>query len=164
MSYTEVQLFGRTLRVYDEDHIECEFGCIKDNWRKLKIGFDVAGYKYIRIYDGKNRNIKIHRIVFLIHNPSWDINDSSTDNSIDHINGNPLDNRIENLRCVTNQENQFNTKAKGYSWDKSRNKWQALIKINYKTIHLGSFVNEEDARNAYLIAKAKFHVITPKTF
>ena len=165
MDYTELELYGRTIRFYDENHIECEYGCIKDNWR-IKPIVILHGYKSIHFkVDGKDHRVLIHRVVFYINNPSWDFYDSSTDNSIDHINGNPLDNRIENLRCITNQENCFNyTRAKGYHWDKSRNKWQAKITLNGKTIHLGRFVNEDDAHSAYLKAKDKYHVITPKTF
>ena len=78
---------------------------------------------------------------------------------IDHINRNRSDNRIKNLRNVTNHENQFNTNAKGYYWDKSKKKWRAAIRINYDQFHLGFFDIEEDARNAYLEAKEKYHII-----
>lgn len=79
---------------------------------------------------------------------------------IDHINGNKKDNRIENLRQVTQQQNNFNFKeVKGYSWSKNNKKWQARIKLNKNTIHLGYFDKEEDARDAYLAAKNIYHVI-----
>ena len=78
---------------------------------------------------------------------------------IDHINGVTNDNRIVNLRNVTHQQNSFNTKAKGYFWSKRGNKWQAQIALNYKIIHLGYFTTEEEARNAYLAAKEKMHII-----
>ena len=66
---------------------------------------------------------------------------------------------MNNLRIVSQQENSFNTNAKGYSFDKSRNKYQAIIGINGKNIHLGRFDTEEEARNAYLEAKEKYHII-----
>ena len=79
---------------------------------------------------------------------------------IDHINGVRTDNRICNLRPVTNQQNHWNrTAAKGYYWNKKINRWQSQIKINNKSIHLGLFNIEEQARNAYLTAKEKYHVI-----
>jgi hypothetical protein len=81
-------------------------------------------------------------------------------NQIDHINGVRTDNRICNLRAVTNQQNQWNrTAAKGYYWNKKINRWKSQIKINNKCIHLGLFNIEEEARNAYLAAKQKYHVI-----
>ena len=102
-----------------------------------------------------------HRVIYKIWNPNWDIeNGCSTDNSIDHINGNTTDNHIQNLRNVTNQQNQCNrTKAKGCSWHKTKKKWMAYIRLNGKTIYLGLFDLEADARNAYLEAKKIYHVI-----
>ena len=80
--------------------------------------------------------------------------------SIDHINGIRDDNRICNLRSVTNQENHMNrTKAKGYTFNKVSNKWHSTICINYKKIYLGCFNTEEEARAAYLKAKEKYHII-----
>ena len=57
--------------------------------------------------------MRIHRLVYLFHHPDWDIRDSCQDNSIDHVNGNKLDNRIENLRVVTNSQNLQNKTHKG---------------------------------------------------
>ena len=78
-------------------------------------------------------------------------------NQIDHINGIKTDNRILNLRNVTSKQNSWNrTKAKGYYWNKDRNKWQAQIRGS-KVISLGLFNTEQEARNAYLAAKEKYH-------
>jgi len=79
---------------------------------------------------------------------------------IDHINGIRDDNRIFNLRSVTNQQNQWNRKtAKGYCFFKRDNKWLSRIKLNNKSIHLGTYNTEQEARNAYLQAKEKYHAI-----
>ena len=78
---------------------------------------------------------------------------------LDHINRDKSDNRISNLRMVNHQQNCFNNNYKGYTWDKTRNKWKAQIHINDKTIYLGRYDNEEDARQSYLIAKQKYHII-----
>jgi hypothetical protein len=43
--------------------------------------------------------------------------------------------------------------VKGYSWDGQKGKWKARIKINQRLHHLGYFDNEQDAHNAYLVAK-----------
>jgi hypothetical protein len=76
---------------------------------------------------------------------------------IDHINHIRYDNRVDNLRIVTPQENKFNNSGKGYRV--RGNKWQARIRFNCKDIHLGYFKTEEEARNAYLEGKAKYHII-----
>lgn len=78
----------------------------------------------------------------------------------DHINHNALDNRRSNLRAITCQQNQFNRPdVKGYYWQKKAHKYHARIVINRKSIYLGLFGNEHDARNAYLKAKRQYHKI-----
>jgi hypothetical protein len=78
---------------------------------------------------------------------------------IDHIDRNKLNNKIENLREVTKQQNSFNREAKGYSFNKKSQKYEAYIRINSNRIHLGLFNNQEDAHNAYLNAKKIYHKI-----
>ena len=78
----------------------------------------------------------------------------------DHRDGLRANNSRNNLREVTQQQNQHNqTRARGYYWNKARNKWQAYIKVNGKKIHLGYYDLEADARAAYLAAKAIYHKI-----
>ena len=132
-----------------------------DEWKEIQKQKKGRGYDGIQfMVNKKHYNLFIHRLVYWLHNPDWDVLDTSRNNAIDHIDGNPLNNNIENLRVVTNQQNQWNrTRAKGYIWDKKRNKWRAKITLNNKTINLGIFDNEDDARNAYLDAKKKYHII-----
>lgn len=83
---------------------------------------------------------------------------------IDHINGNRLDNRKENLRLCNNAENNRNklkskkgsSKYKGVCWHKASKKWKASITVNYKSIHLGYFSIEKDAAKAYNEAAINF--------
>tara|TARA_R110000782_G_scaffold61226_1_gene126198 strand:- start:326 stop:811 length:486 start_codon:yes stop_codon:yes gene_type:complete len=130
-------------------------------WKERKISIGKNGYKSIEFMINKKRHsLKFHRLMYWLHNREWDIFNSSTNNSIDHIDGNPLNNNIENLRVVTHQENHFNmTRAKGYYWYKRDKKWKAQIQLNGKVKYLGNFDNEVDARNAYLEAKKKYHII-----
>lgn len=83
---------------------------------------------------------------------------------VDHINGNPLDNRKCNLRIVSNSINIQNTgpsidnplNLKGVSLHKSTGKYRARIYVNYKEIHLGLFDSPEKAAKAYNLAAIKF--------
>ena len=98
--------------------------------------------------------------MYLARNPNWDIFDTSKNNCIDHINHTRDDNTRDNLRIATYQQNNFNrSNVKGYSWYTQKNKWKASIKLNRKTIHLGYYNKEEDARAAYLEAKERIHII-----
>jgi hypothetical protein len=78
---------------------------------------------------------------------------------VDHINGDPLDNRRANLRCCKQRDNSRNKKLsrvktktsrfKGVWTSENRKGWQASIRVNYKTVHLGRFATEELAALAY---------------
>lgn len=79
---------------------------------------------------------------------------------IDHINGDPLDNRRENLRIVTQAQNNANNRStstyKGVSYDRKRNLWQAKIGYQYTTIHLGRFKTALEAAKSYDEAAKKY--------
>ncbi len=82
---------------------------------------------------------------------------------VDHINGDPLDNRRENLRLVTSKENHWNmgpgkTNTSGYvgiSWNKKRKKWRTLVRFTCeqagkrKHKFLGYYNDKEEAARAY---------------
>lgn len=76
---------------------------------------------------------------------------------VDHINGDGLDNRKENLRFATTSENAMNkcstknksSSYKGVSWYKRYKKWQAQIKFKGKSIYIGIFDTEIEAAKAY---------------
>jgi hypothetical protein len=81
---------------------------------------------------------------------------------LDHIDRNPLNNRIENLRETTHQENLFNQKAKGYTYDKKKNMYCAQLYLDGKNLHLGCYGTTEEARAAYLEGKNKYHKINDR--
>lgn len=93
---------------------------------------------------------KAHRLVWLYVNGTW------PKEEIDHVDGNGLNNRIENLRDVSRPENRKNikrTKANtsgfmGVCWKPERKAWTAKIKINGKVIYLGTFKNKFHAAEA----------------
>lgn len=74
---------------------------------------------------------------------------------IDHINRNPLDNRIDNLRITNKGVNALNTNKiiKGYRYRKDMNKFEARIKVRGKQISLDCFDTIQEARKAYLRAR-----------
>jgi hypothetical protein len=76
---------------------------------------------------------------------------------VDHINGNGLDNRRENLRIITNQNNircqginRNNTSGyRGVSWHKGKQRWEAKIRVNGHRLSLGRYKTAEEAARAY---------------
>jgi len=154
--YIEFEIYGVMVRYYDDDRIDrfmTERWTAK--WKTMKQS-NSGGYKIFCI--GDNKFVSVHRLVYKAHNLDWDITDNSKNNFIDHIDRVRSNNKIENLQVATQQQNSFNTNAKGFYFDKRRNKYQAHIKLDGKKIHLGCFVKEDDAHNAYLEAKLIYHI------
>jgi len=125
------------------------YGC-----RKKQITRNTNGYIQMLLYVNK-KQYKLFG-----HQFAWYCEHKECVEMLDHINRIKTDNRICNLRAVTNQQNQFNlSKAKGYTFIKKYNKYQSQIKTNQKIKYLGWFNTEEEARQAYLAAKQIYHVI-----
>lgn len=102
--------------------------------------------------NGKAKSLKVHKLVamaFLGHIPC------GYKLVIDHINDNPLDNRLENLQIITQRENvsktqgKYSSKYKGVSFCNKSGKWVAMIFFNKNKKYLGSFINEYEAHLAY---------------
>ena len=77
---------------------------------------------------------------------------------VDHIDGNTVDDRIENLRLATHAQNgankskqkgTYSSEYKGVCWHKATKKWLAQIRVNQERIHLGYFIEEFEAAIAY---------------
>lgn len=108
---------------------------------------DGLGYVITRI-DGNL--IRLHR--FILNNPYG--------KTIDHIDGNGMNNKRSNLRVCTQGQNLMNqkpqpnksSKYKGVRWHKASNAWSAQIKVNRKSTHLGTFDSESEAAIAYNMA------------
>jgi len=105
-----------------------------------------------------SRSTMAHRVVFAMHTGSWPVN------FIDHINGEPADNRPENLRDVSIWENSRNVKK--YSVNTSgtvgvgrvphRAKWRAAICVDGKEKFLGHFDCVDDAISARAKANIEY--------
>lgn len=134
--------------------------------------FDVEDYKYIKdkywysddhgylthayTIDKKTYYERFHRIVMNV------LNDKNI--YVDHINKNTHDNRKQNLRLCTHQENDCNNNLYknntsgiiGVSYIREKNKWRASITYNRKTILLGYFENINDAIKVRVNAEKKY--------
>lgn len=112
-------------------------------------------YWLIRV-DGKL--FHAHRLAWLLMQGEFPLE------QIDHIDGNGLNNQIENLRAVSTTENLRNQRknsknssgAAGVRWYRPTRKWQARIKVGRKDIHLGYFADKSEAISARKAAEIKY--------
>lgn len=114
-------------------------------------------YGYIQIMIDKKLYFA-HRLAFLYMDGAL----PPDDKCVDHINGNPKDNRWDNLRIVTqfiNQQNRHKarksarSKVLGANWCEARGVWRSAITVNGLRKELGSFETAELAHKAYMKAK-----------
>jgi len=153
--------------------MECEFGSRTQAYKNgLKFIIDpddydkfVKGYRfkmhdkggYVRYSSTKDdlHNKFLHRVMM----------GEPTGMQVDHKNVNPLDNRRENLRVATNQQNKYNTNKyktntsgfKGVLFNKQNQNFRATISIDGKTKHLGCFATAEGAHECYKRAAIQHH-------
>lgn len=94
---------------------------------------------------------------FLVHRAVWEMFNGKIPDGmeIDHIDMDKTNNKIENLRLATRQENSRNNSAKGFSWDSVNNSFISRIYLNGKIKHIGRYDTIIDARAAYLQARRK---------
>ena len=100
------------------------------------------------------RKYRYHVILWVLHN-----NENIPEGfEIDHINGDRIDNRIENLRLVSKRENCQNMqchrdgKLVGVSYCKRKNKYRTQLTIDNKLVHIGYYQTDKEASKAYKIA------------
>lgn len=102
--------------------------------------------------------VKAHRVLWAMHTGKW------PELTIDHINGDHYDNRIENLREVTQGVNSKNQRLRstntsgqmGVCWATRYKIWTCNIKVDGELIFLGNFKVKEDAIAARKVAELKY--------
>jgi hypothetical protein len=131
--------YGKKKLVYKEKILKCTV----DKY---------SGYCIVCLTKNKeHKKMRVHRLVAIhfIDNP---LNKPD----VNHIDGNRINNAIENLEWVNHRENMCHCRKNikkssqymGVSWNKEKNKWVSFIKIKGKSIYLGCFNTEEEAYNA----------------
>lgn len=167
-----LNVFTDELREYYAEfwNVDLETGIV--TWKKSRGGTKVGepvgnllkekntSYRQVCIrLNGKTKKYQLHRILVALREGR-----EISELQVDHIDGNGLNNRSDNLRLVTNQENTKNRKLNsnnlsGYSgvyWNKACQKWRACIKADGKLKHLGLFDKLEDAVAARQQAEIKY--------
>lgn len=118
--------------------------------KKLKYHINTNGYYCVNLsMNGKYKKYKVHQllaITFLDHTPC------GMDMVIDHIDQNKLNNKLDNLRIVTQRENMLNISRDNYTskynniyFNKGKNRWMVVYYRNNKKITVGQYKTEEEA-------------------
>jgi len=113
-------------------------------------------YRAIKI---NSKLYKAHRLIYLMFN-------GELPKMIDHIDNNPSNNRIENLRPANTSLNRQNAKinknntsgVKGVSWDSQAGRWKARIWSNKKTHTIGLFNTIAEAEKVVKSARERLHM------
>ncbi len=112
------------------------------------------------------RQIKLRGERYYAHRLAWFfIHGVEPGGELDHINGNPDDNRIANLRVCSRSENLQNRRGNaltGTYFDARRGLWVAEIVGPAGKVYLGSFAEATAGATAYAIAKARLHPFSPE--
>ena len=154
------------------DYRDGDFYRKKVNSNNVKVGSKAGhvhtdkqtGRQYIKVRFN-HKKYPIHRLIW-----AWHGNFLEPNQEIDHIDGNSLNNCIENLRATTHKQNCENRKGanknsksgvKGVSWAKNVKKWRAQIQNNGKVKNLGYYKNIEDAIAARIVAEKECYTHAP---
>ena len=134
-----------------ENYEVSSFGNVrnKKTERILKCGLNGANYMFTNL-SNKGRNKSIHRLVAcaFIENPN-------NFPQVDHIDKNPLNNNVENLRWVTCQQNLWNRTTKNISIT-INNTFCVSYNIDYKKVHHKVFKTEQEAIDYLTEVKIKY--------
>lgn len=114
-------------------------------------------YTEVELYGQRH---SAHRIIWEMHNGAIPLG-----MEIDHVDRDPWNNKLSNLRLCTRSQNMMNRRVpnhntSGYkrvSWNNVKKGWEAQIKVNRKTIHLGSYDTKELAAAEYAKAATMHH-------
>jgi len=156
MEHTEFTItskkFGEFVVLIDEDDREIVG---KHTWHIRSDHGDFRAGTSIKV-GGKYRTETLHRYIMEVPKGM----------SVDHINGNTLDNRKSNLRICKHSENCKNQKKrvngisslyKGVNFRKDIGKYQARISVDFKRLNIGAYAKEDTAARAYNVAAVKYH-------
>lgn len=130
------------------------------NCNRVKIGQKAGtlsnnGYVCVRI---NKKAYKAHRLVFMMFHGYMPY-------KIDHIDGNPTNNKIENLRPTTSIENGYNSKIpksnksgiKGVSWCSKTKKWYVSFRVNGKQKNFGRYSDIKYAKSIVELMRIEHH-------
>lgn len=111
------------------------------------------------------RRVKIEGKCYLTHRLIWLWHGNELPQFLDHIDNDPTNNRIENLRIATRRENNSNVKlrsnntsgAKGVAWNPEMSKWHVSVQVGKRKMYFGCHEDFELAELLAIEARNKYH-------
>lgn len=147
----KVALIASVLK-YKEGRLTSASGKLRDTLIHTK------GYRRCSaVVGGVRCEALAHKVIWYIHH-----GDVPEGLMLDHINLDKTDNRIENLRLVTAAGNNQNIIRKGYALHKPSGRYRVKVHAGGKLLFSCYCTTEEEAKAAYLEAKAKYHPFATK--
>lgn len=142
---------------------------LRDGLERIDKGWN-SRFAGVQVADRRHRHghlqIGLHCKNYMAHRLAWaHYYDEWPETDIDHIDGNPGNNRINNLRMASDSQNLCNSKVradntsgtKGVSWSRKHKKWYAYINKDQKMINLGLYSDLGDAIAARLAGEVMYH-------
>ena len=126
---------------------------VRFRWSRQGTARGYAGRNEER--NGRQRLVYLHRQIM----------DAPTGVHVDHINGDPLDNRRANLRLVTQSENQQNRSPvnprsrsghRNVHWSASKQRWIVALRVDRRRITVGRYRSLDDAVATARLARARY--------
>ena len=151
---------GEEFKIDKDDYNECKLHC----WTSGNTNREcVQGHYFSSRMSRKSP--EGHKMKML-HNFIWELHNGKIPKEyrVDHINQNPQDNRLNNLRLANKSENSINNPIHsnntsgiiGVSWDKAKSSWRVYITYQKKRIELGHTKDKEEAIKKRLQAEKKY--------
>ena len=145
-----------------------ENGCLywkSDRGNRVRAG-DRAG----RVNTNGYRQVSISGSYYYEHRLIYAMHFAQVPEFLDHIDGSRCNNRIENLRPATREQNMHNRKAninntsgiKGVCWSAATKKWSGFCWVSGKQYNLGYFDKKDDAATAVAAFREKHHGVFAK--
>jgi hypothetical protein len=142
----EIQLTQGKVSIVDDEDFE--------TLRWFRWCYMSRGYAVRSSYGERREMLYLHRVIM----------QAPPGLLVDHINGDKLDNRRENLRLCSARENLRNRRPdagstspyKGVSWNTQKQRWIAVIHVDRRAIQIGVFTDEIEAAYAYDRAAEKY--------
>ena len=156
---------ARLLPSKEELHALLEYKDGKLFWKVKRRGSVKFGDEAGSISNHGYRQVSINNKLYLQHRLIWIMHGNDPEDCLDHIDGDKLNNRIENLRVATVSQNAMNRKRysnntsgiKGVNWDKNRSRWQGRVEIKSKLYTTSYFKDKEECAKAVRELRAKLH-------